>query len=78
MKNNHVQQIIAEGVKVKDYTPTFKMIEVIEDCFPFGRPIGIMSLCKVKEKYGERKLLSVMDFHDTKTTSYIIGGEHDS
>ena len=61
-------------MKLKDFKPTYDLLEMIEDG-KYGvlfRLIGFMKIADAKEKYGEREVLSVQDFHDTKTTSVII------
>ena len=34
----------------------------------------LLPLCLVKEKYGDREVVSTKDYEDTHTTSVIIGG----
>lgn len=51
-----------------------------KDTYPFAKPvgllpfkpIGLLPFKKVKKDYGDRKILSVMDFNDTHTTSIAI------
>lgn len=64
----------ADGILVKDFNPKYKTIELIEsrEIFPFGMPIGLFKFEKVKKYYGDRKIVSVMDFNDTHTTSIAI------
>lgn len=64
----------AEGTLVKDFNPKYKTIELIEsrEVFPFGMPIGLFKFEKAKKYYGDRKIVSVMDFNDTHTTSIAI------
>lgn len=63
-----------EGILVKDFNPKYKTIELIEsrEIFPFGNPIGLFKFEKVKKYYGDRKIVSAMDFNDTHTTSIAI------
>lgn len=74
MNNSHKLLNGAEGTLVKDFNPKCKTIELIEsrEIFPFGMPIGLFKFEKVKKYYGDRKILSVMDFNDTHTTSICI------
>lgn len=65
----HKYYVMPEGTLVKDYKPTYKSIEVCQ----MGMPIGIYKLKTCLERFGDRELFSVMDFHDTRTTSYMIG-----
>lgn len=61
-------------MKLKDFKPTYNLLEMIEanrDGISF-RLIGLTKIADAKEKYGEREVLSVQDFHDTKSTSVII------
>ena len=48
--------------------------ELIEnkDTYPFAKTVGLIPFKKVKKDYGDRKILSAMDFNDTHTTSIII------
>ena len=63
-----------KGIFVKDFTPKYSTIELLEykETFPFAKPIGFLPFKKVKKDYGNRKILSVMDFNDTHSTSIII------
>ena len=74
MNNSHKLLNDVEGILVEDFNPKYKTIELIEsrEIFPFGNPIGLFKFEKVKKYYGDRKILSVMDFNDTHTTSIII------
>lgn len=74
MDNSHKLLNGVEGTLVKDFNPKYKTIELIEsrEIFPFGMPIGLFPLKKVKKDYGDRKIFSVMDFNDTHTTSICI------
>jgi hypothetical protein len=74
MGNLHKLSNGVEGTLVKDFNPKYKTIELIEsrEIFPFGMPIGLFKLEKVKKYYGDRKITSVMDFNDTHTTSICI------
>ena len=73
MNNSHVLTEVKD-ILVKDFNPKYKTIELIEsrEIFPFGKPIGLFKFEKVKKDYGDRKIISVMDFNDTHTTSIII------
>lgn len=73
MNNSHVLTEVKD-ILVKDFNPKYKTIELIEsiEIFPFGKPIGLFKFEKVKKDYGDRKILSVMDFNDTHTTSICI------
>jgi hypothetical protein len=73
MNNSHVLTEVKD-ILVKDFNPKYKTIELIEsrEIFPFGKPIGLFKFEKVKKDYGDRKIVSVMDFNDTHTTSICI------
>lgn len=73
MNNSHVLKEVTD-ILVKNFNPKYKTIELIEsiEIFPFGRPIGLFKFEKVKKDYGDRKIVSVMDFNDTHTTSIAI------
>lgn len=73
MNNSHVLTQVKD-ILVKDFNPKYKTIELIEsiEIFPFGKPIGLFKFEKVKKDYGDRKIVSVMDFNDTHTTSIAI------
>lgn len=73
MNNSHVLTEVKD-ILVKDFNPKYKNIELIEsrEIFPFGMPIGLFKFEKVKKDYGDRKIVSVMDFNDTNTTSIAI------
>lgn len=73
MNNSHVLTEVKD-ILVKDFNPKYKTIELIEsrEIFPFGKPIGLFKFEKVKKDYGDRKIVSVMDFNDTHTTSIVI------
>lgn len=73
MNNSHVLKEVKD-ILVKDFNPKYKTIELIEsrEIFPFGKPIGLFKFEKVKKDYGDRKIVSVMDFNDTHTTSIAI------
>jgi hypothetical protein len=73
MNNSHVLTEVKD-ILVKDFNPKYKTIELIEsrEIFPFGMPIGLFKFEKVKKYYGDRKIVSVMDFNDTHTTSIVI------
>lgn len=74
MNNTHDLLADVKGVLVKDFTPKYSTIELIEskDTYPFAKPVGLLPFKKVKKDYGNRKILSVMDFNDTHTTSIAI------
>lgn len=82
MNNTHDLLADVKGILVKDFTPKYSMIELIEskDTYPFAKPagllpfklVGLLPFKKVKKDYGNRKILSVMDFNDTHTTSIAI------
>ena len=74
MNNTHDLLADVKGVLVKDFTPKYSMIELIEskDTYPFAKPVGLLPFKKVKKDYGNRKIISVMDFNDTHTTSIAI------
>lgn len=74
MDNSHKLLDGVEGTLVKDFNPKYKTIELIEsrEIFPYGMPIGLFKFKKVKKDYGNRKILSVMNFNDTHTTSICI------
>lgn len=78
MNNSHELLYGVKGILVKDFNPKYKTIELLEykEMVPFGifasKPIGLFKFKKVKKDYGDRKILSVMDFNDTHTTSIAI------
>lgn len=78
MNNTHDLLADVKGILVKDFNPKYKTIELLEckEMVPFGifssKPIGLFKFKKVKKDYGNRKILSVMDFNDTHTTSIAI------
>lgn len=74
MNNSHKLLNGVKGILVEDFNPKYKTIELVEsrEVFPFGKPIGLFKFEKVKKYYGDRKILSVMDFNDTHTTSICI------
>ena len=74
MTNTHDLLAGVKGVLVKDFTPKYSTIELIEskDTYPFAKPVGLLPFKNVKKDYGDRKILSAMDFNDTHTTSIII------
>lgn len=62
-------------MKVKDYKPLYKTIEIINylPIFPFGRhTMLLMDVDEVNKRFGDKTLVSVINFHDTETTGYII------
>ena len=74
MNNSHDLLADVKGILVKDFTPKYSTIELIEnkDTYPFAKALGLLPFKKVKKDYGDRKILSAMDFNDTNTTSIII------
>ena len=74
MNNSHDLLEDVKGILVKDFTPKYSTIELIDskDTYPFAKPVGLHPFKKVKKDYGDRKILSAMDFNDTHTTSIII------
>ena len=74
MNNTHDLLADVKGILVKDFTPKYSTIELIEskDTYPFAKPVGLLPFKNVKKDYGNRKILSVMDFNDTHTTSIAI------
>ena len=74
MNNTHDLLAGVKGILVKDFTPKYSTIELIEskETYPFAKPVGLLPFKNVKKDYGNRKILSVMDFNDTHTTSIAI------
>lgn len=74
MNNTHDLLADVKGILVKDFNPKYSTIELIEskDTYPFAKPVGLLPFEKVKKDYGNRKILSAMDFNDTHTTSIAI------
>lgn len=78
MDNSHDLLNGVKGILVKDFKPKYKTVELLEckEMFPFGifasKPVGLFPFKKVRKDYGNRKILSVMDFNDTHTTSIAI------
>lgn len=71
----NVHQLIEiKPMKVKDYKPLYKTIELFQQLsvFPFARVLCMENVEYINKHYGDCTLLSVMNFHDTKTTGYII------
>lgn len=62
------------GKLVKDYSPKYPLLEIIisdSECSYIYK----MEKCNKKKalkKYGDYKILSIMDFNDTKSTSLIL------
>ena len=73
--NVYEYELILKPMKVKDYKPLYKTIQIINylPIFPFGRVVKLMDVEEVNKRFSEHRLLSVMNFHDTKITGYIIG-----
>lgn len=80
MNNSHELLDGVKGILVKDFKPKYKTIELLEckEMCPFvifsARPIGLFKFKKVKKDYGDRKILSAMEFNDTHTVSITIEG----
>ena len=61
-------------MKLKDFNPTYDLLEMIE----VNRErtamhlIGLIPKTDANKKFGEWEVLSVKDYHDTKSTSVII------
>ena len=74
MNNTHDLLADVKGILVKDFTPKYSTIELIEgkETYPYAKPVGLFPFKKVKKDYGNRKILSVMEFNDTRTTSIAI------
>ena len=74
MNNTHDLLADVKGILVKDFIPKYSTIELIESkyTYPFAKPVGLLPFKKVKKDYGNRKIISVMDFNDTHTTSIAI------
>lgn len=74
MQDNVHELIRIKPMKVKDYKPLYKTIQIINylPIFPFGRVVKLMDVEEVNKRFSEHTLLSVMNFYDTKTTGYII------
>lgn len=74
MNNSHDLFTEVKGILVKDFIPKYSTIELLEskETFPFAKPIGLLPFKKVKKDYGDRKIVSVMDFNDTHTTSIAM------
>ena len=74
MNNTHDLLADVKGILVKDFIPKYSTIELIEskETYPFSKTLGLLPFKKVKKEYGNRKILSVMDFNDTHTTSIAI------
>lgn len=74
MNNTHDLLTGVKGILVKDFIPKYAIIELFEikETLPFEHTVGLITFKKVKKDYGDRKILSVMDFNDTQTTSIAI------
>ena len=74
MQDNVHELIKIKPMKVKDYKPLYKTIELVREIpIPPYRKIVFMKNVKfINKHYGDKTLLSVMNFHDPKTTGYII------
>lgn len=75
-------------MKLKDFKPKYNDIELIVDDkkekrgkkivvfgFYFGTLVGFYDFKKAVELFGERELLSVKDYDDTRSTSIIVSKE---
>lgn len=74
MNNLHDLLANVKGVLVKDFTPKYNTIELCElkETYPFSHIVGLLPFKKAKKYFGNRKILSVMDFNDTHITLIII------
>lgn len=61
-------------MKFKDYKPKYIFIELVESTSDFRtmRILDLNKFNKLLKKYGDRNILSVRNYEDTKTTSIII------
>lgn len=75
--NNEMHEMKTDGVGkfVKEYNPKYPVLEIIIGDLEYGMPIGIFSQKKAVKKFGNYKILSIMDFNDTKSTSLILEGK---
>lgn len=74
IKGTHELIEVEELTLVKDLNPKYKVIELISaiDVFPYARVIGKFYFKDVKKKYGDKEVVSIMNFNDTRTTSIAI------
>ncbi len=74
MTGTHDLIEVEELTLVKDLKPKYKVIELIspKNEFPYARIIGKFYFKDVKKKYGDKEVVSIMDFNDTRTTSIAI------
>ena len=74
LKGTHDLIEVEELTLVKDLSPKHKVIELISqiDVFPYARVIGKFYFKDVKKKYGDKEVVSIMNFNDTRTTSIAI------
>lgn len=74
MNNSHDLLKDVKGILVKDFIPKYSTIELIEsnEKYQFLGLVCLLPFEKVKKDYGDRKIISVMDFNDTHTTSIAI------
>ena len=74
IKGTHELIEVEELTLVKDLSPKYKVIELISliDVFPYARAIGKFYFKDVKKKYGDKEVVSIMNFNDTRTTSIAI------
>lgn len=72
--NGYECELIAKPMKVKDYMPKFKTIELMVQIPipPYTRFVCVKDIGYIDTHYGEKTLLSVVNFYNTKTTRYII------
>lgn len=74
IKGTHELIEVEELTLVKDLSPKYKVIELISpiDVFPYARVIRKFYFKDVKKKYGDKEVVSIMNFNDTRTTSIAI------
>lgn len=74
IKGTHELIEVEELTLVKDLNPKYKVIELISpiDVFPYARVIWKFYFKDVKKKYGDKEVVSIMNFNDTRTTSIAI------
>ena len=74
MTGTHDLIEVEELTLVKDLKPKYRVIELIspKNEFPYARIIGKFYFKDVLKKYGDKEVVSIMDFNDTRTTSIAI------
>ena len=74
LKGTHDLIEVEELTLVKNLNPKYKVIELISpiDVVPYARVIGKFYFKDVKKKYGDKEVVSIMNFNDTRTTSIAI------